>query len=249
MLLEIDYGNTRLKWRLLNAGTFAVYASGHVVGCADLLAALQAVSCDTLRACRVCSVRKQDDNAELSGLLENHYGIVPVFAQAVAMLAGVRSGYLEAATLGVDRWLAIVAAYKSAGRACLVLDFGTAITADYIDDSGLHLGGCIAPGYKLMSQMLKRCGGLVGVEGGLDAKGISLGESTQAAVQAGIQAMLVGFIKEALVLANQALGEEFEMICTGGDAAIVSQLMPKAIIDKDLVFQGLAFACPYIAKG
>ena len=48
--------------------------------------------------------------------------------------------------IGADRLVNAVAAYDSVGDACVVVDFGTAITFDPVSAEGEYLGGVIAPG-------------------------------------------------------------------------------------------------------
>ncbi len=246
MLLEIDFGNTRLKWRLLDVHTSELKATGTAVSGDDLLVALLKSGCKKLDFCRICSVRTTADDAQLARLVENRYGVQPVFARSEDRLAGVKNGYLDASKLGVDRWLAIVAAFENIKGACVVFDCGTAITTDYIDAVGEHLGGCIAPGLKLMSSMLRNCGGLAECESGGSMGSMVLGRTTQVAVRSGIYGMATGLIKEALELAENKLNADFTVFCTGGDAVLVKQVIPQAIMVDDLVFQGLAIACPYI---
>ena len=47
---------------------------------------------------------------------------------------------------GIDRILNIAAAYEQMGKACVVVDAGTAITVNCCNDAGDFLGGAIAPG-------------------------------------------------------------------------------------------------------
>src|SRR5690349_4126707 len=47
---------------------------------------------------------------------------------------------------GVDRVLNVAAAYEQMGKACVVVDAGTAVTVDCCNDNGDFLGGAIAPG-------------------------------------------------------------------------------------------------------
>lgn len=147
MILEIDYGNTRLKWRLLKSNTSEAIARGVVNQLQELVPALQAVGYVNLDFCRVCSVRSSDDNTDLTSLISKTYGVAVEYAKSTKSLSGVTNGYLEAEKLGVDRWLAVVAAYVRMQAACVVIDSGTAITVDYISAGGAHLGGCIAPGF------------------------------------------------------------------------------------------------------
>jgi len=50
------------------------------------------------------------------------------------------------AETGIDRVLNVAAAYEQMGKACIVVDAGTAVTVDCCNDNGDFLGGAIAPG-------------------------------------------------------------------------------------------------------
>lgn len=56
--------------------------------------------------------------------------------------------------LGVDRWLASLAAYQHCRGTCLIVDSGTATTLDLVDSQGIHQGGYILPGFELMERAL-----------------------------------------------------------------------------------------------
>ena len=57
--------------------------------------------------------------------------------------------------------------------------------------------------------------------------------------------MMRGFVLTQLELAREYWGKEFEVFLTGGDAALVSDMVPGARLVQDLVFVGLAVACPF----
>lgn len=249
MILEIDYGNTRLKWRLLGARSFECIARGAVMNLQELLPALQKAGCLELAFCRVCSVRSIDENIQLSTLIGKNYDVPIEYAQSVEKIAGVTNGYTQVNKLGVDRWLAIVAAYTKVMHACVIIDCGTAMTVDYVTANGRHMGGSIAPGFKMLRAMLQH-GTKIQVESDATAYNgkVLLGENTQAAIDAGIGAMFRGFISEQLKLAQDLFGSSFSVLCTGGDAASVCDVATNAVLEKDLVFAGLAVVCPYIAK-
>ena len=69
-----------------------------------------------------------------------------VCATPAREMSGVRNGYEEFERLGLDRWLAMLGGFHLASGACLVLDFGTAVTADFIAADGEHLGWFHLPG-------------------------------------------------------------------------------------------------------
>lgn len=249
MILEIDYGNTRLKWRLLSAGSLVPVATGVALDLQGLCVALKNLECAAVVYCRACSVRTAEENARLASLIKCLCGIAIDYARSQKQLAGVTNGYLEAGRLGIDRWLAIVAAYTQVQGACVVIDCGTAITVDYIRDDGVHLGGCIAPGMGLMKAMLGNGTQLVGsIQGETIEQAVMLGDNTHAAVTFGIRSMLNGFVKEQWLSAQSVLGASFAVLCTGGDSRIVYSIIADAVVEDDLVFAGLAIACPYMAR-
>src|SRR5690554_4752899 len=136
MILEIDFGNTRLKWRLLDSNSLFVVESGVASSLERFSVALQRGKYSDVAFARGCSVRSQQQNQQLAALISSMYGVRLSLACAQAELAGVKNGYIDPAKLGVDRWLAMLGAYAKAKGACLVIDCGTAITVDYIKASG-----------------------------------------------------------------------------------------------------------------
>jgi type III pantothenate kinase len=80
---------------------------------------------------------------------------------AGAHAGGVTNRYQTPSQLGADRWASLVAArrravaaHEAAPRACIVVNAGTAVTIDALDDNGVFLGGSILPGVRLMLHAL-----------------------------------------------------------------------------------------------
>ena len=246
MILELDCGNSLIKWRLLDAKG-AVASSGLAESTQQLLE-MVVVQEGRLRACRLVSVRSDEETAALVGLLRREFGVDVVCAQSAAFLAGVRNGYQDFARLGLDRWLAAVGAYQlSGGRACLVLDLGTAITSDFVTKDGEHLGGYICPGMPLMRRELSTHTRRIRYDDAVAQQallGLEPGRNTAEAVERGCALMLQGFALTQLDVARNCFGESFQVYLTGGDAALVGGCLPQAHLVADLVFRGLAEACP-----
>lgn len=78
-----------------------------------------------VRACRLVSVRSEQETSQLVARLEQLFPVSALVASSGKQLAGVRNGYLDYQRLGLDRWLALVAAHHLAKKACLVIDLGT----------------------------------------------------------------------------------------------------------------------------
>ncbi|VAW56224.1 Pantothenate kinase type III, CoaX-like [hydrothermal vent metagenome] len=80
------------------------------------------------------------------------------FAQTQAQQCNITNSYVRPGKMGVDRWLAMIAAFDlhapEHNEILCVIDCGTAITLDMLNARGQHLGGTIMPGFKTMIQSL-----------------------------------------------------------------------------------------------
>ena len=154
MILELDCGNSFIKWRIIRRADSAVMAGG--VADSDK-ALLQAIEKERLsfRLCRLVSVRTEDETNALVAALVAAFSVEVKKAEPSQELAGVRNGYDEFARLGLDRWLALLGGYHLVKAACVVIDLGTAVTSDFVSAAGEHLGGFICPGMPLMRNQLR----------------------------------------------------------------------------------------------
>jgi len=245
MLLELDCGNTLIKWRLVDREG-RVRDRAMAPDLVDLQLLLGGQERD-IRACRLVSVRSEDETQVVMDQLTSWLKLHPLLARGSQKLAGVSNGYTDYLRLGMDRWLAVVAAYNRYARACVVIDLGTAITVDFVRADGQHLGGYIAPGSALLRTGLKRHTRLIRYDETLlgDLMLPQPGSSTAEAVEYGCDLMLAGFVREQCRIADQLLGEDKLIILTGGDAQRMSEaLSGDCHVINDLVFDGLALACP-----
>ncbi|MGY2443787.1 pantothenate kinase [Pseudomonas sp. SDO52101_S400] len=247
MILELDCGNSFIKWRVLDAEAGALVAEGVVDSDEALVNSLRSLDKLSLGKCRLVSVRTEEETNLLIGFLKREFDIPVVCATPAREMSGVKNGYEDYERLGLDRWLAMLGSFHLAGGACLVLDFGTAVTADFISSDGEHLGGFIGPGMPLMRNQLRthtrkiRYGDLA-AERALTSH--APGRNTVEAVERGCSLMLRGFVLTQLEMARSYWGENFSVFITGGDAELVSDVAPEARVVSDLVFVGLAMACP-----
>jgi type III pantothenate kinase len=247
MILELDCGNSFIKWRILDSDRASASAEGVAGSDIALIESLTALPGILLTRCRLVSVRALEETDKLVAALVEAFGVVVSCAASAREMAGVRNGYEDFERLGLDRWLAMLGGFKLASGACLVLDFGTAATADFIAADGEHLGGFICPGMPLMRNQLRTHTRRiryddVAAERALER--LSPGRTTVEAVERGCTLMLRGFVLTQLELARAYWGDDFTVFLTGGDAALVSDAVPQARLVPDLIFVGLAMACP-----
>ena len=119
---------------------------------------------------------------------------------------------------GIDRVLNVAAAYEQMGKACVVVDAGTAVTVDVCDDQGRFLGGAIAPGVQVQLEALHdKTAQLPAVR--FAAPTDPIGKSTQQAILHGVYHGVRGMVKELAENYATELGQWPDIIATGGDAA------------------------------
>lgn len=240
MILECDIGNTRCKWRLLKADLEVLGRDSfpHSAGFGSL-----SIPAGVERI-RVASVASE---AVMSGfyIQLRGCGIEPEIAVSSRSVAGVVNAYSEPERLGVDRWLAVVAASQRQRAAALVIDVGTALKADLVAADGRHLGGYIAPGAELMKASLQSGTGKVRFHDDGFKGGLALGCSTAEAVNAGVLSALVGSINVAVAEAGRRIPEGFAILLTGGGAETVRQYLQHEVEEvPDLVMDGLRWLLP-----
>lgn len=241
MILELDCGNSFIKWRILDNNT-TVIARGSEEDPQQLFNELTQYK-HHISFCRLVSVRSKQATSTLIDLLKSHYDITIKQAISASISHGVKNGYDDYQRLGADRWSAIVAAYDTCKTNVLIISFGTAITCDYINASGEHLGGFITPGLSLMRRQLLSNTGRIQYNKHIENNpSDSLGTCTEDAIDNGCYLMIQGFVKQQLILAKQHLGEDFNLFVSGGDAKYFD--IPNATYSPDLVFNGLALLCP-----
>ncbi|WP_437884605.1 pantothenate kinase [Pseudomonas sp. LRF_L74] len=248
MILELDCGNSLIKWRLLSQERGERLAGGTVSSNEELVAAVSGFSSLGLAGCRLVSVRSDDETAVLVALIKVTFSVDVCCAKPALELAGVQNGYDDYMRLGLDRWLAVVGAYSLSRRACLVLDLGTAITSDFVTVEGRHLGGYICPGVPMMRNQLRTHTRRIRYDDDQAQRALLdlvPGTSTPEAVERGCSLMLRGFVQTQIDFATSRWGEDFDIYLTGGDALLVQDVVPPSSKHfPELVFVGLAIACP-----
>lgn len=240
MLLECDLGNSRCKWRLINRG--------HIVdrGVLNYLGVSHAwpLPGSVVTRVRASSVAVTNINTLFNAELAERYGVSAEWAESASSCAGVTNAYADFSCLGVDRWLAMLAAYNGYGAA-IVVDAGSALTVDVVDEDGLHLGGYIAPGAMLMSASLSKNTAKVKFGGSSIFQHQIMGQDTAGCVAAGIKAAQLGVVSSAINAVSPRNNASYRIIVTGGDAADLVQSMGiKAEVVPDLVLDGLRWILP-----
>ncbi len=143
---------------------------------------------------------------------------------------------------GIDRVLNVAAAYEQIGKACVVVDAGTAITVDCCNDEGNFLGGAIAPGLSTQLDSLhEKTAKLPRVKFSVPEH--PFGMTTEQAILHGVYHGIRGMVKELVENYATELGNWPDLIATGGDAqALFAEWELVHAIAPDLTLYGIALA-------
>ena len=114
MILELDCGNSFIKWRVIHAADATIVGGGIVDSDQALVGEVAALQSLRLTGCRIVSVRSEDETAALCALIAKAFAVVARVAEPAQQMAGVRNGYDDYQRLGMDRWLAVLGAFHLA---------------------------------------------------------------------------------------------------------------------------------------
>jgi type III pantothenate kinase len=144
---------------------------------------------------------------------------------------------------GVDRALVTAAAFEQLGKACVVVDAGTALTVNLCNNAGALVGGAIAPGATAMLDAMSERGALLPSSVTFAVPDSLYGKDTVDAMRHGVTGALRGLVQSMAERWAEEMGTWPEVIATGGDAAalfdgweIVHAISP------DLLMYGIALA-------
>ena len=145
MKLLVDIGNRRLKWATTSDGVFDDAGAFVHVNTPDLTAEWGELKRPD--SVWICCVADAKIRATVADFARQKWALQANFITAQKRAAGVVNAYPKPATLGGDRWAALLAAAALYPRQSLIIvDAGTAVTVDLLGDDGVHQGGVILPG-------------------------------------------------------------------------------------------------------
>jgi type III pantothenate kinase len=250
MNLLVDIGNTNLRWNLAGTdglGTTRVVRHGDGAPL-DLIAAWEALGAapDRMLVSNVGGTAVADAVGRVARAL---WGLDPEQATCRSPCLGVTIAYADPGRLGVDRWLALLAAHALGPGPKLIVDAGTAVTYDLLLADGRHLGGLILPGIAMMRAALLQGTRIPRPPQAMEdwpaiepPPPVSWATDTDTAIAWGAPQALASLADRLRArLARAAGGESPRVLLTGGDGAALADLIdPPGELVADLVLMGLA---------
>ncbi|HTB30549.1 MAG TPA: type III pantothenate kinase [Bacteroidia bacterium] len=209
MNLVIDIGNSRVKTGIFAKGKLLknnTYNSFNLTALKSIFLENHGIENSIL-----CSVKKYP--ATFKRFLSQKTNFIELTYQTPIP---IRNTYKTPQTLGMDRLAAVCGAYSLyREKNILVVNTGTCITYDFLDNKGQYRGGSISPGLDIRYKALHTfTGGLPLITPDTGFKKLT-GTTTTEAIRSGVQ---VGIVKEVegIIREYQSNWKDLTVILTGG---------------------------------
>ena len=166
---------------------------------------------------------------EFEKMCKNFFNINPVIV-GPGIKTGISIKIENPKELGADRVVNAVAAFYKYKTSCIIVDFGTATTFDYVSEKGEYQGGLIAPGLFIsLSALAEKTSKLPFVDIHKPSKIVAT--NTVEAIQSGIYYGYIGLVKEIIKRIKEEKSITSIVIATGG----ISNLISKEIKEIDKI--------------
>jgi len=247
MRVLVDVGNTFIKWALEDpaAPPGTSMQIGEPIRTEDGIEPLMRAAEDIAQPTSVfiSSVGSREITRWLLNECVAAWSIRPVIVVVQKNAFGIRNRYSDPEQMGVDRWVALVAARELCPHDdVVVVDAGTAITVDSLSREGEFVGGLIMPGAALARRaLLDRT---ARIDDGFEDRKDQLdpfGRDTGECVHHGAQFAAVGGVRAAISSVEQRFGRDVRLILCGGGADMLERHLGRpAQLEPQLVLHGLS---------
>ena len=235
MILAIDAGNSRVKWGWHDGAGWSSLATVSLIEFAAANHDINPFAATHENPARIVISNVAGDGAHQ--LLINWTSIFeaePHWLKGEAERCGVTSRYERPEQLGPDRWAALIAARALHQGPCLVVNAGTATTADVLSAQGEFLGGLILPGVDLMRFVLHEHTGRLPLQEG---RFVRTPRNTIDAIETGCRHAQAGAVERMVRVAGDGA---LCLVSGGAGKALVEQLGIPCRYVENLVLEGLA---------
>ena len=206
MNLAIDIGNTRVKWALFDQNRMTEH------GTAQSGQLAQVCHSHNWQHGILCATGAYD-LSPLGSIAERLHILTSRSRLPIAL------DYATPHTLGADRIAAACGAWKPRkGETSVVIDAGTCITIDLLDNSGTYRGGAILPGITMKFRALHTFTAKLPLLDNSDSLGAPLtGRTTEQSIVAGV-VTATRFAVEGFIRHYRNQYGHLGVVLTGGDA-------------------------------
>jgi len=234
--LVMDIGNSRIKWEL----SFPYFQQGSFVWKDNELDDLFQTCWDALQkpeSIYIASVVPRVSQQVMDWVMRK-WCVQPIFQGTETAFNGLNNGYEYPEKLGIDRWLAMCHVWTTYRNSAMLVDVGSALTVDYIDQFGNHEGGFICPGPETMLYALSKDTALLSklILDDNDVKTLQPANNTQSAMSRGIINALVALINQL----SSDVSVHCYVMSGGGAELLLPYLKEDWDFIPDVVLRGLS---------
>jgi type III pantothenate kinase len=235
MILAIDAGNSRVKWGWHDGRAWSSLSTVSLIEFAAANHDINPFAATHENPARIVVSNVAGDGAhQLIVNWTRIFDAEPFWLTGEAARCGVTSRYERPGQLGADRWAALVAARALHAGPCLVVNAGTATTADLLSAEGEFLGGLILPGVDLMRFVLHEHTGRLPLEEG---RFVAMPRNTVDAIESGCRHAQAGAVER---MYRQAGAGAACLVSGGAGRALIERLELPCRYVENLVLEGLA---------
>ena len=247
MILTIDVGNTNITCGVFDKSelvvTFRITTKmprtsdeyGMILGTLLEQNNIQASDIDDAI---ICSVVPNVMHSLQGGLIK-YFHITPIVVEA-GIKTGIRIVTPNPQQIGADRIVDAVGAYEIYKGPVLVIDFGTATTYDFVDESGAFLGGITAPGIRISAKALWEDAAKL-PETEIKKPANVLGKDTISSMQSGLIYGQIGQTEYIINRVKKEVGlDNVKVVATGGLGRIIANETDAIdVYDPNLTLKGI----------
>jgi len=232
MNLIIDIGNTRIKTAVFNKGELIhneIFKSENFLK--GVVRIIKKYSCDNAIISSVSAVKKND-----LFLLKSEINLIMLSSDTKIPF---ENNYATPKTLGVDRIALVSSAVSSyPNKNVLIIDAGTCITYDFVNQKRSYFGGAISPGismrYKALNKFTQK---LPLLEPSNNFK--LVGNSTETSIHSGVVFGVINEIDSSIYQYKEK-NEELMVVLTGGDVNFLANKLKNSIFaNPNFLLEGL----------
>ena len=186
-------------------------------------------------------------NRHISEALKEILSISPLFIGKDINIP-IKNNYRKPEEVGADRLLNSFSAVQKIKPPLIVIDLGTAITFDVVEEDGSYEGGLIFPGINSSVDCLfSKAEKLPKIE--IKFPSYITGKTTEESINAGIFWGYVSLIEGIVNLIEKEYKKAFKVIITGGNSELIFKgLREGYILNRKLAMEGFYYLHKYLLK-
>ena len=238
-MILLDCGNSHLKaqfWKTgqLQSSFASSYRATWIKRLSHWIEGLSATHC------YLTSVLDVARQAQLDQCLKRQFEARVIRFVSAPRALEVTNAYRQPECLGVDRWMALIAASELVAGDVVVIDAGSALTLDLLRVDGQHLGGAILPGINTSIDDFKHIFSYIDFNDPAIAETAEPGCSTEEAIHINYAHSSIEILPGLVNRWISYFENDATILLAGGDAVRVQrELEPPARVVPDLVFRGM----------